>query len=809
MWTRDNVTLHIGDVMAVLPTLPERSVHTVVTSPPYFALRSYLPKGHADKDKEIGSEPTPEAFIATMVAVFREVRRVLRDDGALWLNLGDGYSAGGRVGHGTRQGYKQQTNVGTIVATDIDRPQGGESGQLLNIPHRVAEALRADGWIWRQTIVWAKRCLSGGTWLYARTAKGDAPAMLKDLVRLDPKTVQLWDGKKWTQVLGWTRTPTERGSRRKNGNRHYLELVLRSGERVGCTAEHRWPTERGVVFASDLRVGDVIQTCRLPEPSPVPGLYISECDFGWLCGFYLAEGCKTDKGVNFSVHVKETAAYERIRNMAESLGGTATWQKHEGKSAAIVVYCKAMRELIADFIVGSSCYNKRLGRKAWARGDGFLEALLNGYLEGDGHWREDAGQWVLGFCNNDGLAVDLRCLSARLGKVCVLRRVMHKCGDKKHPGWRGRIRESSLHHNAEPIGKIVAIENSRAREFWDIAVADEPNLFSLASGVLSHNSPMPESVGGWRWQRCRVKVGDSAKAKKQCTNMASVESIAATRGGSDLSAGSGAVNSPMTPEWQNCPGCPKCEPNGGYVLRRGSGRCTTAHEYIFLFAKTNRYFWDGEASKEAAQCGRCGWDKMQFKGGDITRHHGTDGSHNRGCDPSSGRNPRSVWTLSSEPSSIRHFATFPSELVRRCLASSPATGGVCAECGTPFAPVVESERVATRPGTDSKIDGSSTDDEHGNRDPERHCTQTKVNGYRPTCACGAGKTGPTIMDPFSGTGTTGQTARHLGCKYIGIDLNPEYQEYAKVRIFEPPRWWLRQQDNPSKPIMKPKQKGFF
>lgn len=72
-----------GSCLDVLPTLPANHFHCCATSPPYFALRSYLPEGHPDKEREIGSEPTPEAFIATMVAVFREVRRVLRADGSI------------------------------------------------------------------------------------------------------------------------------------------------------------------------------------------------------------------------------------------------------------------------------------------------------------------------------------------------------------------------------------------------------------------------------------------------------------------------------------------------------------------------------------------------------------------------------------------------------------------------------------------------------------------------------------------------------------------------------------------------------
>jgi DNA modification methylase len=82
-----------GDVAEWLRSLPADSVHCCVTSPPYWGLRSYLPDGHPDKPREIGLEPTPAEYVEAMVAVFREVRRVLHPDGTLWLNMGDSYSS--------------------------------------------------------------------------------------------------------------------------------------------------------------------------------------------------------------------------------------------------------------------------------------------------------------------------------------------------------------------------------------------------------------------------------------------------------------------------------------------------------------------------------------------------------------------------------------------------------------------------------------------------------------------------------------------------------------------------------------------
>jgi DNA modification methylase len=377
----DGVVLYHGSCLDVLKTLPEKCVQCCVTSPPYFALRSYLKADDPLKPLEIGSEPTAEAFVATMVEVFREVRRVLRDDGTLFMNLGDSYGNDSKWG-----------------------------GQLMNLPHRVAEALRADGWIWRQTIVWAKK------------------------------------------------------------------------------------------------------------------------------------------------------------------------------------------------------------------------------------------------------------------------------------------------------------------------------------------SPMPESVNGTRWTRCRVKVG-----RVEIGGGFSSWDMGEHSHGPSSGEYRGAEKS--IPEWKDCPGCKKCQDTGGWILRRGRGRCCTGHEYVFLFAKSDAYFWDGEASKEA-----CGTN-THSKGANSTpkADDGVLGSEKQNRSFSDAifgsveqRNPRSVWTLSSEPTKIKHFAAFPSELVRRCLVAGCSAGGCCHACGAPYAPMVTSERVPTRPALTNKIWKHADGDRVGQRsqsmpnlDPERHIAVTELHGYRSTCNCDA------------------------------------------------------------------------
>jgi DNA modification methylase len=152
-----NATLYLGDCLEVLRTLPDASVHTCVTSPPYFGLRDY---GH---DGQIGLEPTPDEYIAKLVSVFREVRRVLKDDGTLWLNLGDSYGAvGGNTYAGFNErwsgtggaGSKQDATLSGVTDRKINT--GLKPKNLLGIPWRVAFALQADGWYLRQDIIWHK-----------------------------------------------------------------------------------------------------------------------------------------------------------------------------------------------------------------------------------------------------------------------------------------------------------------------------------------------------------------------------------------------------------------------------------------------------------------------------------------------------------------------------------------------------------------------------------------------------------------------------------------------------------------------------
>lgn len=168
--------IYQGDSLEVLKATPDCSVQCCVTSPPYWGLRDY------GVDGQLGLEKTPEEYVAKMVEIFREVRRVLKADGTLWLNLGDSYagSGRGRDADGTwnpgQGGSKQETNKGAIIGRQVNSkslsknliennaignawvkpPRGYKAKDLIGIPWRVAFALQADGWYLRSDIIWNK-----------------------------------------------------------------------------------------------------------------------------------------------------------------------------------------------------------------------------------------------------------------------------------------------------------------------------------------------------------------------------------------------------------------------------------------------------------------------------------------------------------------------------------------------------------------------------------------------------------------------------------------------------------------------------
>jgi DNA modification methylase len=220
-------------------------------------------------------------------------------------------------------------------------------------------------------------------------------------------------------------------------------------------------------------------------------------------------------------------------------------------------------------------------------------------------------------------------------------------------------------------------------------------------------------------------------------------------------------------------------------------RCTRGHEYIFMMTKSPRYFFDTDAISEPAI----------YAGDD----RGSRGDRRRGteCNSVSGttgtrRNKRTVWSISTQPFKGAHFATFPIKLIEPCILAGTSERGACAKCGAPW------KRIITKGAPDLEHQQACGGDENGAYDGEgikdyagagvqnpsevkarilAGMVERKTTGWEPTCTCtDAGIVPCIVLDPFTGSGTTGAVSVMHKRRFVGTELNPKYAAMALKRI---------------------------
>jgi len=306
-----------------------------------------------------------------------------------------------------------------------------------------------------------------------------------------------------------------------------------------------------------------------------------------------------------------------------------------------------------------------------------------------------------------------------------------------------------------------------------LAIALQDDGWIVRSVVIWHKpAPMPTSVFGWHWARCRVQSEASARARDK-KGEPTGQKPHGDRNGKAFAS---------TATWLDCPGCKKCEPHGGYRLRRGSWRPTSSWEPVLMLAKSADYFCDGEAVKQASAEATISRDHYTRIIDDPDEQFAVKHDHETVCD---GANLRDVWTIGSEPLKEKHYAAFPSELVYRCLRAGTSARGYCPTCGKPWVRVLEkTQRPHPNPGSPQRPEvnfkGGGQANGACNLAPE-----TKTLDWWPTCSCTPAEPRPAkVLDPFSGSGRTGIQATRLGCDFIGVELNEVYVEMSERKLRE-------------------------
>lgn len=328
--------------------------------------------------------------------------------------------------------------------------------------------------------------------------------------------------------------------------------------------------------------------------------------------------------------------------------------------------------------------------------------------------------------------------------------------------------QSSHRHKIYKQGDLCGVP-------FRVALALQADGWYLRSdNIWIKRACMPQSQQGWRWERCRVKINRSDRGREKWA----AEACASPQGDHRL----GEIDGSAT--WTDCPGCKKCKPHGGYILRKGSWRTTTAHEYIFMLAKSEKYYADGFAVRQQLAQATLIRDRYTRVLDDPNEQYAVQHNHETVSDPEQGANLRSFFVFKGESFPGKHYAVFPSELPGLAIKCGTSDKGVCSKCGMPYVRVLQKKlgieqalRIENRKAKPKGDDGRCT------VPTQDYVEEYQTLEWRPSCVCKKPRHVPAlVLDIFSGSGTTGIACQRTNRRYLGIELNEEYAADSRHRL---------------------------
>ena len=743
------IDLKIGNVLDKLKEIPDNSIDCIVTSHPYYGLRSYkgaetiwggnpecehewseysekIHNGRGDAQRsalysrqpnipgvevknsfcskcgawkgQLGLEPTYQMYIDHLMLVMKELKRVLKKTGTLFWNMGDSYAGRNNGSNDYRaiQGLNPKRNK-LIYNNQKVGIQDIPSKSLMMIPERFAMAMIDDGWILRNKIVWYK-CLGSSTQLYVKTSTGTFRTNVKDLYKIKGEK-HVYGTKGWVKITNFVKNPMS----------DMFTIHLRNGTRIEVTPEHRFPLEDGrLLCANDLKKGDKIAHTRLPDNE---GSELGTYDNGYIVGMYLAEGSKTERMIQFSLNVKEDYIANKIRNFTIKYAGTFGEYDY-GNKKSVHISGKVPISIIDHYVSAYGAKNKHLSSHAFNENNIFLQGVLDGYLDGDGHYEKENDRYRLNFTLNRELEYDLRLICNRLGynMRAFLSHATETKSGKSFPTIHGEIRKKkSGHHNQKDDYEIMRIERTKGVSY-EIEVDSEDHLFTLIDGTLTHNSNgMPSSV------------------KDRLSN-----------------------------KW----------------------------EYVFFFTKSQKYYFDLDSIRKPlaeSSIKRISQKNIpnQFKSGKFVDFAETDPVNNI---PKILNNMHQKY---QEQGAYQrsHSGYFNEDGSLRVGSGGANPGDVINQ------PAVRHKSWASNPGHtftherkyDPDADGGDFFDIPTRSHSFAHFAVFPETLVEPLIKAGCPKDG-VVLDPFAGSGTTGVVAKKLGRSSILIEISGEYCKIIKERM---------------------------
>ncbi len=477
-----------GHVLDLLHEMPDDSVDMILTSPPYYGLRSYGEETKVDWPDgwhgQLGLEENVDLYVEHLMMVFRELKRVLKPSGSFYLNIGDTYATSLGKHGGETAGMSKESMVGDEARPP--KPPAPRLGKLL-IPSRVALRMIADGWMCPDEIIWRKpNCLAAHTRMYARVNGKPIRAPLDEILRLNG-TIELPSFDSETKDFRWTRVTWI-----MPGVNPALRIAFDDGTNETITEEHELPLSNGkLVRVGDLKPGDeVLNLSGYPIGEDAAAVY--DFDMGYFIGVFLAEGnLLSDRdGAQFALHaMKDLELAAKIETIVTGRLGENLTRFIQGNNLRTAVSSSVVSSIITKFVTGAVAKDKSLRRDILFYGKPFLEGILSGFLDGDGHWDAQNSRWRVGITRNESLLADLRFICRVLGHRLRSSEGFATAAGRRHPIFRIEIRKNV----GMPTKTVRSVSLVPPMHNYDVEVDNPSHLFATESGLVVHNH-MPSSV---------------------------------------------------------------------------------------------------------------------------------------------------------------------------------------------------------------------------------------------------------------------------------------------------------------------------
>lgn len=748
-----------GNALNVLKTLPDNYFHSIVTSPPYWQLRDYFCEG------QLGMEETPEEFVESLVAIMSEAKRVLRSDGVMWMVLGDTYS--------TPKKGNTQDNVNTRLRRDklhgqgIDKKiqKGMKKKNLLGVPWKVAFGLQADGWILRCDTIWNKTngmpdCLSPLTQVFIR--EGDL-VYRKNLSYIWDNRNRL-SGLKILSPQGWVDIKGVWETKKRAAI-----LELSNIEKIEMSVNHKLPTcsDRRRKKIENIKAIDIKRSRRLCLYRPI--------------GDFLISTKKYIDMVDVSIHQQEEKLYilgDSSKIKSRKPRSSPSWSDICKKYGYKIQKSKTgyetplkrlmLKNLIPckialgerynyknDYIVSSlssgksPCFLKMdydLGRLIglYAAEGGFLEGRERGSGKFTFHKKETR---YIDFVINKLLDFEVKARKKVIDNYSTIRFNSLLISSLLQFFVRGRCKNKSLN-----MDYILNTPKSFRQGIFAGAIEGDGHIRDNKG--FSYTSASEQLIDDMKTLASSLNV-ICAKIKNEQIDKRSYKTYTSYtiynsyRNRSKREDNTFAIYPRKVKTTDAECKMLDIEVDGGlFIIGDGlishnsaKDRPTRCHEYVFMFTKREKYFYDYLAVMERAKTLKSTKRKFGAKNQKGTYRNDQD----RYFTDNGMRNKRSVWSVPVASGGGKHFATFPVKLIEPCILSSASVHGCCSKCGNALKNTKEGKIVSI-------------------------------------CDCKDGINNCRVLDPFSGTATTGVVCLGHDIDYVGIELNEEYIEVSKERL---------------------------